>query len=155
GANFPAGVQTISGADALAFVRQRHGLPRGDLDRIERQQAFMAGLTHKVLSAGTLTDSDKLSALVDAIRKSVVLDKGWDILSFAKRMRGLSAGQIEFHTIPVVSTSYQTPNDGVAVRVDPQRVHAWVESLDDAPEGGAENEQAEQHQAPPDERQGD
>src|SRR5690606_12780942 len=27
GARFPAGPQTISGADALAFVRQRHGLP--------------------------------------------------------------------------------------------------------------------------------
>jgi LCP family protein required for cell wall assembly len=34
GADFPAGPQTVSGAAALAFVRQRHGLPRGDLDRI-------------------------------------------------------------------------------------------------------------------------
>jgi LCP family protein required for cell wall assembly len=32
GANFAAG----SGAATLAFVRQRHGLPRGDLDRILR-----------------------------------------------------------------------------------------------------------------------
>src|SRR5699024_3601988 len=31
GANFAAGVQTLDGADALSFVRQRHGLPRGDL----------------------------------------------------------------------------------------------------------------------------
>ncbi|MEI6407720.1 MAG: LCP family protein, partial [Actinomycetes bacterium] len=33
GAVFPAGVQTITGVDALKFVRQRHGLPNGDLDR--------------------------------------------------------------------------------------------------------------------------
>src|SRR5699024_1877098 len=39
GADFHAGVQTLDGAQALAFVRQRHGLPRGDLDRIVRQQA--------------------------------------------------------------------------------------------------------------------
>ena len=32
GANFKAGRQSISGVDALAFVRQRHGLLRGDLD---------------------------------------------------------------------------------------------------------------------------
>jgi LCP family protein required for cell wall assembly len=39
GANFPAGPQTVSGAAALSFVRQRYGLPCGDLDRILRQQA--------------------------------------------------------------------------------------------------------------------
>ena len=38
GVDLPAGVQTISGSQALAFVRQRHGLPRGDFDRIIRQQ---------------------------------------------------------------------------------------------------------------------
>ncbi|HYH33243.1 MAG TPA: LCP family protein, partial [Pseudonocardia sp.] len=36
GADFPAGPQTISGTDALAFVRQRHGLPDGDMSRIRR-----------------------------------------------------------------------------------------------------------------------
>src|SRR5262249_33780335 len=40
-ASFPAGVQTISGVQALNFVRERHGLPNGDLDRIARQQAFL------------------------------------------------------------------------------------------------------------------
>lgn len=35
GANFPAGPQMVSGTQALAFVRQRHGLPNGDLDRIK------------------------------------------------------------------------------------------------------------------------
>ena len=51
GANFPAGVQTISGASALAFVRQRHGLPQGDLSRIRRQQVFLAATAEKILSA--------------------------------------------------------------------------------------------------------
>ena len=35
---------------ALAFVRQRHGLDGGDLDRIARQQAFIAGLTQRLQS---------------------------------------------------------------------------------------------------------
>ncbi|MEV5721619.1 LCP family protein, partial [Amycolatopsis mediterranei] len=38
GADFPAGPQTVSGKEALSFVRQRHGLPDGDLDRVKRQQ---------------------------------------------------------------------------------------------------------------------
>src|SRR3712207_6215265 len=50
GAVSPAGVQTISGADALKFVRQRHGLPRGDFDRIVRQQVFIAGVLRKMRS---------------------------------------------------------------------------------------------------------
>ena len=61
GARFPAGPRTISGADALAFVRQRHGLPEGDLSRIRRQQVFLAAVADKVLAGGTLTDPAKLS----------------------------------------------------------------------------------------------
>ncbi|MGH3924962.1 MAG: LCP family protein, partial [Pseudonocardiaceae bacterium] len=66
GAEFPAGPQTISGPDALAFVRQRHGLPRGDLDRVVRQQVFLASLANRVLSAGTLANPGRISELIAA-----------------------------------------------------------------------------------------
>lgn len=125
GARFPAGPQTISGAQALAFVRQRHGLPNGDLDRIRRQQAFMASMAHTVLSAGTLADPAKLSRLIDAIKKSVTIDQGWDVLSFAQQLRNMSAGKIGFQTIPVVNVDYRTP-DGDSVEVDPAAVKAFI-----------------------------
>ncbi|WP_206790499.1 LCP family protein [Amycolatopsis sp. MtRt-6] len=125
GANFAAGPQTLSGAQALAFVRQRHGLP-SDLDRIARQQAFLSGMAKKVLSAGTFTDPSKLSSLVNAVQGSVVLDKGWDILSFAQQLRGMSSGAIAFVTIPVQSLSLPTPSDGDAVKVDPAQVQQFV-----------------------------
>jgi LCP family protein required for cell wall assembly len=122
GANFPAGPQTISGAQALAFVRQRHGLPQGDLDRVKRQQVFMASLAKTVTSSGTLTNPAKLTALIDAIKKTVTLDQGWDVLSFAQQMRGMSSGKITFHTIPTGTPALETPSDGVAVEVFPQQV---------------------------------
>jgi LCP family protein required for cell wall assembly len=122
GANFPAGPQTISGAQALAFVRQRHGLPMGDLDRVKRQQVFMASLAKTVLSGGTLTNPAKLTALIDAVKKTVTLDQGWDVLSFAQHMQGMSSGKITFHTIPVGTSALETPSDGVAVEVFPQQV---------------------------------
>ena len=50
GADFPAGWQKLDGPQALSFVRQRHDLPRGDLDRVVRQQAVMASLAHQVIS---------------------------------------------------------------------------------------------------------
>jgi LCP family protein required for cell wall assembly len=129
GANFRAGPQTLAGVDALAFVRQRHGLPRGDLDRVVRQQVFMASLARKMLSAGTLTDPTKLNGLIDSVKKSVVLNQGWDILAFAQQMRGLTGGQLQFRTIPVVNMDYKTLSDGSAIQVDPKQVHEFVRSL--------------------------
>ena len=139
GAHFPAGEQTVQGPSALAFVRQRHGLPQGDLDRIKRQQVFLAGLAKNVLSAGTLTDPTKLGALADAVKKSVVLDQGWDLLGFAQQMHTLTGGKLRFTTIPVGSLSLQTPEDGDAVQVDPQRVSAFVRGMTDPSPAAAGN----------------
>ncbi|HEY2195855.1 MAG TPA: LCP family protein [Actinomycetospora sp.] len=134
GADFPAGVQTIGGAAALAFVRQRHGLPNGDLDRIRRQQVFMAAMSDKLLSAGTLTDPAALGGILQAVQDDVVLDQGWDLLSFAEEMHGLSAGAITFRTVPTGSTDLQTPEDGTAVAIDPTQVEAFVQNtIDPAP----------------------
>ncbi len=127
GATFHAGVQTISGVQALGFVRQRHGLPRGDLDRIVRQQVFLGALANKVLSTGTLTSPSRISALTTAIQNSVTLSSGWDITSFAEQMQGLTSGAIRFTTIPT------GPNIVVGgadmIRIDPQQVQAAVSDL--------------------------
>ena len=129
GADFPAGKQTLKGVDALKFVRQRHGLPGGDLDRVRRQQAFLAGVAHQVLSSGTLTSPTRISAMVDALTKSVVLDKDWDLISFASQLTTLTGDDIQFSTIPTGSIDLQTPSDGSAVEVDPAQVRAYVQSL--------------------------
>ncbi|WET81707.1 LCP family protein [Amycolatopsis sp. QT-25] len=127
GAAFPAGKQLLSGPRALAFVRQRHGLP-SDLDRIARQQAFLSSMAKTVLDAGTFTDPRRLSALVGAIQGSVVLDRGWDVVGFAQQLRGMSSGALKFQTIPVQSLSLPTPSDGDAVKVDPAEVKAFVKT---------------------------
>ncbi|ROP42096.1 protein kinase domain-containing protein [Saccharothrix texasensis] len=117
GADFKAGRQSISGGDALSFVRQRGGLPRGELDRIARQQAFMKGLADKVLSTGTLTDPTTISRLTDTLRRSVVIDADWDILDLARRMRDLAAGNVEFVTAPTsVAPDGTTTADAAGLR---------------------------------------
>ncbi|WP_232836998.1 LCP family protein [Lentzea terrae] len=128
GANFKAGPQTIEGARALSFVRQRGGLPGGDLDRIVRQQVFIGALAKKVLSTGTLTDTDKLNGLVEAVQKSVVLSSGWDITTFAEQMQGLVGGNIEFRTIPV-GDPMDTYGDGNVLPVNPAQVRKFLTSL--------------------------
>ncbi|MDQ2879835.1 MAG: LCP family protein [Actinomycetota bacterium] len=132
GANFPAGQQLISGPDALAFVRQRHGLPRGDLDRIVRQQAYLASLAHKVLTAGTLTNPSRINQLIDATQQSLVLDEGFDVLDFATRIQGLAAGNVVFETVPVLGDG-TSESDGAVLDVDPDAVRAFVGQAIDAP----------------------
>ena len=125
GADFPAGPQTISGADALAFVRQRHELPDGDLSRIRRQQVFLAAVADKVLSAGTLTSPTTLNALIGVAQESLVIDSGWDLLPFAQQAADLAAGNLEFVTIP--TTGRESNARGDVVLVDPRDVSAFVE----------------------------
>ncbi|MEU0534401.1 LCP family protein [Amycolatopsis tolypomycina] len=127
GVDLPGGQQTIEGVQALAFVRQRYGLPNYDLDRIARQQAFLSGLARKVISTDVLTSPVKIADLVAAVKKSVVLSQGWDLTEFAEQMRGLTGGNIEFHTIPTLGNA----NIGGAdvLRVDPAQVAAEVARL--------------------------
>lgn len=132
GADFPAGRQTISGGDALSFVRQRGGLPHGDLDRIVRQQVFLAAVANKVLSTGTLTDPSRLTALIDAAQRSVILDADWDVLGFARQMQGIAAGAVEFVTMPVTSTTARTRDGQSIVTVDRDQVQAFVRGLPEA-----------------------
>ena len=100
GVDLPAGPQTIRGSDALAFVRQRHGLEDGDLDRIARQQAFLAGMASRMLSTGTLSDPAAVNRLVDAVTRNVVLDRGWDLDRLIAQFGRMSGGDIRFVTIP-------------------------------------------------------
>ncbi len=81
GADFPAGVQTLDGQQALAFVRQRHNLAGGDLDRTHRQQAFLASAVAKLDAAGVFGDLGRLGALLDVAHRDVVVDAGFDPLA--------------------------------------------------------------------------
>lgn len=129
GASFTAGVQTLDGIQALAFVRQRHGLPRGDLDRVVRQQAFMASMANKVLSAGTLANPSRLNELRGAVERSVVIDDGWDIMQFATQLSDLAGGNVTFSTIPVTSIDGTGDYGESIVTVDVDEVHAFMAEL--------------------------
>jgi LCP family protein required for cell wall assembly len=128
GIDLPAGPQTVSGPGALAFVRQRHGLDGGDLDRIARQQAFSAGLAQRLTDAGTLSDPAKLDQLVDIATRHVVLDSGWDIDQLAVQLRQVAGDSVVFHTIPTGRPDLRTPVDGVAVEIDPAAVRQFAKA---------------------------
>lgn len=127
GANFPAGVQTLNGAQSLAFVRQRHGLPNGDLDRTHRQQAFLASAVHQLRGDGVLGDLSRIGPLIDVARKDLVVDSGFDLLSFARQAGAVSSGDVTFYTLPI--EGYGTA-DGESVNlIDPVKVRETAQRL--------------------------
>ena len=137
GVDLPAGPQTVRGSDALAFVRQRHGLEDGDLDRIARQQAFLAGMASRMLSAGTLSDPAAVRRLIDAVTRNVVLDRGWDLDRLIAQFGRMSGRDIRFVTIPTGDPALETPVDGVAVQVDADEVRDFVQATISATDAAA------------------
>lgn len=127
GAKFPAGLQTITGVDALKFVRQRHGLPNGDLDRTHRQQAFITGVITKFRTQGIFGDIGKVSALLDVAKKDVVIDEGFDVLGFLPKAKSLTGGNITFHTLPI--EGYVMRNSQSVNLIDEVKVKAFVQDL--------------------------
>ncbi|WP_367135629.1 MULTISPECIES: LCP family protein [Streptomyces] len=127
GADFPAGPQQLDARQALSFVRQRHGLPGGDLDRTHRQQAFLSSVTHKLQEEGVWSDFGKLQGLFDVIKKDVVIDNRWNILDFARQAPNLTGGNAEFHTLPI--EGFATRKGEAVNLVDPAKVKSLVQAM--------------------------
>lgn len=72
--DLPAGNQELSGAEAAAFLRSRHGVgDRSDLGRISNQQTFMSALARQTVSAGTLTNPARVLRLAETAAKHMTL----------------------------------------------------------------------------------
>ena len=135
GIDLPAGHTVIEGSQALAFVRQRHGLPGGDLDRIKRQQYFLSAAFGKMLSGGTLVNPFRLHALLHAVSSSLLTDPALNPMSLARQFQDLSSGKITFATIPNDGSQMIYP-DGVAtavVTVDTAAMPGFVSRLQGKP----------------------
>ncbi|MFL6131113.1 MAG: LCP family protein, partial [Mycobacteriales bacterium] len=135
GIDLPAGKSTIEGKQALSFVRQRKGLPRGDLDRIVRQQYFLGATFRKVTSIGVLTNPIKLKRLLDAVGSSMRMDDDLDPLQLARQVRGLAAGNVEFKTIPTAGIA--TRDGQSVVLLDEAKLPAFFRSVADPPKAKA------------------
>ena len=130
GADFPAGRQTVTGADALAFVRQRHGLPNGDLDRVVRHQVFVRGLLDKLVTT-VLADPARHDELTALVRDAVRTDPGWSPVALAAE----ATGPVRLATIPIADANAHA--NGMAIlAVDPAAVRAFAAEFFGPPSPG-------------------
>ena len=93
GLHLDAGTHSISGYEALAFLRTRHGVGDGsDLGRIASQQAFLASLARTLQSDGTLSDPVKLYSIAKAVLSNMELSNALQnpttLVSIAKTLQG-------------------------------------------------------------------
>ena len=116
GANLPAGCHTLDGAQALAFVRDRHSFADEDLQREQDQRAFLKALLAKATSPGVYLNPFTALPFGSAAAGSVSVDQGthlYNLISVATALRNPQTG-----TVPIANASYPTTNAGDAVLWD-------------------------------------
>lgn len=102
--SLPAGNQVLRGSAALDYVRVRYVGNGSDIGRVKRQQAFIASMANKIISADTLARPDRLLRFLDAATKSLRTDK--ELASVTKlaqlglQFKETGLKKIQFFTVP-------------------------------------------------------
>ncbi|MEV5593600.1 LCP family protein [Streptomyces sp. NPDC052496] len=121
---FAKGPQTVSGQQALDYVRIRHGIgDNSDIGRIQRQQAFVGSLIKKVKGQGF--NPTTLLPLANAATQSMTVDPGLDsadkLLSFAMSLKDIDLHNTKFVTLP-----WRYQGERVAI-VHPEADTLWAD----------------------------
>ncbi|MDT3443060.1 MULTISPECIES: LCP family protein [unclassified Pseudofrankia] len=124
------GENRLDGVSALAFVRQRYGLPEGDLDRIRRQQQFLGAVFHRLTAASTLANPVRIRGVLNAATSALTLDTTTslvDLEPLALRMQGIAGGGgLTFATVPAASATRAGQS---VLLVDPAKLEAFLAPL--------------------------
>lgn len=147
-----AGRQTVNGADALAYVRTRKKLGDGsDLDRIDRQQAFLSSMVDKVSSKGLLLRPDRLLSFLDAATKSITTDPGLaslnDLRKLAQSVKGVDTDAVSFVTVPNAANPADSGNTVIFRQAEADAL--WTSLRFDRPLPGQEKKKDPGTAAPP------
>jgi LCP family protein required for cell wall assembly len=115
GADLRAGCQDLTPEQALAYVRSRQG-PRGDFERIERQQQFMRAMLAQMVDARVLLDVPRLARVVEEVADNVVTDDGLTLgrmRRLAEELRGVASGSVPMVTVPAYTRRLDDGKDYV------------------------------------------
>ena len=109
GIHLDAGIHSLSGMDALQFLRTRHGVGDGsDLGRISNQQTFLASLMRTLQSSGTLGDPLKLYSIAKAVLSNMTLSTKLQdpaqLMSIARTLQDVDLSKIAFLQYPTAYT---------------------------------------------------
>ena len=123
GLHLDPGTHSLSGIDALAFLRTRHGVGDGsDLGRISSQQTFLASLMRTMQGSGTLGDPIKLYSIAKAVLSNMTLSNALQnpaqLMAIARTLQDVDLSKIVFVQYPTGYTDDRSgvvPSDSAAV----------------------------------------
>jgi LCP family protein required for cell wall assembly len=115
GLNLKAGCQTLSGGEALSYVRDRHDFTNQDLQRIQDQRLFMKALLSKVTSTGTMLNPFASVPAAFGIAGTLTVDNGTHLYQLMQAAFALRNPQTT--TVPIANANYPT-SAGDAVEWD-------------------------------------
>lgn len=127
-----AGTREIRDDEALSYVRVRYTVGDGtDPNRIRRQQAFMAAMINKAISAGMLVRPDRMLSFLNAVTGSIQTDyqNVAELADLGRSFQGIGLDNIKFVTTPWV---YSTSQEG-RVEWTPEVEDLWKLVIDDKP----------------------
>ncbi|MET0933519.1 MAG: LCP family protein, partial [Mycetocola sp.] len=119
GKTFAQGLNTLTGEEALAFVRERYAFPDGDYQRVRNQQIFIKAVLREILSTETLTNPLRLDHLVSTLAPFLTLDAGFTssyAAGMALQLHNIRMDDVTFFTAPTLGTG--TEGDQSVVYVD-------------------------------------
>ncbi len=107
GVNLKKGCQTLSGGQALAYVRDRGSFITQDLQREQDQRLFLKALLKKMTSTGVLLNPfDSLPATVGVV-DSLTVDQGTSLLDLYSAAKALKDPITT--TVPIANANDITP----------------------------------------------
>jgi len=113
--------QLLDGNEALAYARQRYGLPGGDFDRIKRQQNWVRALASSAVAVDARRDPTQVLGIVTAVSNAVAVDKRLSLkkmFDVAMNMRAVKPQDVVFVTAPVKGTGWSPDGKQSIVRLD-------------------------------------
>jgi LCP family protein required for cell wall assembly len=103
-AEYKKGTYKLKGWQALDYVRQRYGLPKGDYDRQRHQQQFVKAMAKQALGKDVLTNPTKLDRVLKAAGKALIFDgNGKSVVDWGLAMRNIRADDIVSIKLPGTS----------------------------------------------------
>ena len=124
-----AGIHHVNGITALAYARDRHSFATSDLARIQDQQRLLSSALTEAIHSGLLANPVRLSSFIGASLSALTVDQGLNVSALADQMRGISAGDVTFMTVPLADPAYQTPTGELAVQWDAQAAGQLFQAL--------------------------
>ena len=117
------GTHLLTGEQALLWVRERYNLPRGDFDRVQRQQAWIRALVRRTQEGGVLNEPTTWYPLLDAVTQSVAVDEGLTrqrMVDLLLRVRTLDRGDLRFFTVPLEGIGTSADGQSIVLLDRPQ-----------------------------------